>query len=653
MKNLLLLFVLFFFSGVLFGQNNVGIGIPDPQEKLHIKGGDLKIEDAFPRIILSKNGGVHSQFEHNSINTILSNYDGGKVLFNTGGSPKMTITAPGNVGIGITDPQALLHVNNGNIRLQGDNKFIDFYTQTPNVIGMRFHRDALFEGGMVYDSGRDMLRVAHNFNFAGMHYDLQNVRLGVNVMEPEETLHIKDGGIRHESANEFINIVSTDSLLLNGIRYFQRNNFIGAQFVNTLTKRYNLSGSALNSGMVFDFNNNNLGLKTDTPLDALHVAGEVRLEHPSLRRIKFFEGTQMVGYLQHYVGHMYLTNSQPGFLYLRTNGASRISIDGTGLVGIGTTTPDTRVDILGTNGWNLATTEGDFRLGNESYRIKMGVALDGAGAGTGRIYGSGGTNRLILGAGTQDVMAIDGAGRVGIGNFAPSYNVDVLGDEARALNIINSYSGTSSKYGIYIEADALGSGTKYGINSLAYGTASDASSVYGVRAYSSGNGNTGNAYGLYAQVSATGTGNHYGVYTTANTTNPSAGSRSWALYAQGHSYFSHDVRIGTLDGATGYVLSVDGKIIGEEVKVQLDQNWPDYVFDSDYQLPSLKEVKQHINEKGHLPGVPSAAEVDENNGFHLGEMNRVLLEKVEELTLYILQQEERIEELERIVTGKN
>jgi hypothetical protein len=72
---------------------------------------------------------------------------------------------------------------------------------------------------------------------------------------------------------------------------------------------------------------------------------------------------------------------------------------------------------------------------------------------------------------------------------------------------------------------------------------------------------------------------------------------------------------------------------------------PDFVFESDYQLMSLEEVEAFIEENGHLPGVPSAEETEEN-GINVSEMNMMLLQKVEELTLYILQLENRINELE-------
>lgn len=104
------------------------------------------------------------------------------------------------------------------------------------------------------------------------------------------------------------------------------------------------------------------------------------------------------------------------------------------------------------------------------------------------------------------------------------------------------------------------------------------------------------------------------------------------------------VGIATESLANGYSLSVGGKVACEEVRVELEGDWPDYVFQENYQLPKLKEVQNHISKKGHLIGVPSAEEI-ENNGISLREMNKVLLEKIEELTLYILEQEKKINTL--------
>ncbi len=82
-------------------------------------------------------------------------------------------------------------------------------------------------------------------------------------------------------------------------------------------------------------------------------------------------------------------------------------------------------------------------------------------------------------------------------------------------------------------------------------------------------------------------------------------------------------------------LAVEGSIGAREIKVQAS-GWSDFVFYEDYKLPTLKEVEAHINQKGHLKDIPSAAEV-EKEGFYLGNMNAKLLQKIEELTLYTIQ----------------
>ncbi len=102
---------------------------------------------------------------------------------------------------------------------------------------------------------------------------------------------------------------------------------------------------------------------------------------------------------------------------------------------------------------------------------------------------------------------------------------------------------------------------------------------------------------------------------------------------------SGNVGIGTTTPAER--LSVNGNIRSKEVKVEAS-NWPDYVFDQDYQLPTLAEIEQQIKLNGHLPDMPSAKEV-ELNGIALGEMNKLLLKKVEELTLHLISQHKTME----------
>ncbi len=116
--------------------------------------------------------------------------------------------------------------------------------------------------------------------------------------------------------------------------------------------------------------------------------------------------------------------------------------------------------------------------------------------------------------------------------------------------------------------------------------------------------------------------------------------------------FNGDVAVGVAGVfATGYELSVNGKIACEELLIDLVADWPDYVFSEDYKLLSLSEVESHINEYGHLPNVPSAKEI-EGNGLEVGKMNKILMEKVEELTLYIIDLEKKYTSLEEKLENK-
>lgn len=86
-----------------------------------------------------------------------------------------------------------------------------------------------------------------------------------------------------------------------------------------------------------------------------------------------------------------------------------------------------------------------------------------------------------------------------------------------------------------------------------------------------------------------------------------------------------------------YGLFVKGGILTEEIRVSLAATWADYVFAKDYKLKTLKDVEKFIKENGHLQNVPSAKEVKEN-GIELGEMAKIQQEKIEELTLYVIEQ---------------
>ena len=109
------------------------------------------------------------------------------------------------------------------------------------------------------------------------------------------------------------------------------------------------------------------------------------------------------------------------------------------------------------------------------------------------------------------------------------------------------------------------------------------------------------------------------------------------------SYTGGDVTIGVSTPNSGAKLTVNGRIASTEVKVEAI-NGPDYVFKEDYQLKSISEVEDFIQANNHLPGIPSAKEMAKN-GVQLGEFNMLLLQKIEELTLYAIEQQKQIDKL--------
>jgi len=129
-------------------------------------------------------------------------------------------------------------------------------------------------------------------------------------------------------------------------------------------------------------------------------------------------------------------------------------------------------------------------------------------------------------------------------------------------------------------------------------------------------------------------------------------NKGYGLVNRFKSKFENDIFVETgnlgigtnsfVDGTETFRLSVEGKIRAHAVKVYTD--WADFVFEPNYELQTLEEVERYINKNGHLKNIPSAEEV-EVNGIELGEMNKLLLQKIEELTLYVIELKKEVEML--------
>jgi len=218
--------------------------------------------------------------------------------------------------------------------------------------------------------------------------------------------------------------------------------------------------------------------------------------------------------------------------------------------------------------------------------------------------------------------------------YSPVFRSAVTHNISTDTYAVDGYSVPAPGYGIGVH----GEGGFMGVNALANATTYPGG-AFGL--YASAYGSAGTRYGVYGYAYNTGT-SAVGVYGTAG-----GAITNWAGYFDGDLYVSSDVRIGTTVAATGYALSVNGKVACEEILIDDSGFWPDYVFGEDYDLMSIDEFEQSINENNHLPGMPSAKEIEENGGHHIGEIQKKTLEKVEELSLYIIELNNRMKILEK------
>jgi len=131
----------------------------------------------------------------------------------------------------------------------------------------------------------------------------------------------------------------------------------------------------------------------------------------------------------------------------------------------------------------------------------------------------------------------------------------------------------------------------------------------------------------------------------------SSNSHTAWFNGDGTSYFNGSLGIGTID-TKGYKLAVNGDAIFTKIKVKPYGNWPDYVFHASYDLRPLSEVEQYIQQNHHLPEVPSAEEV-KKDGLDVGDNQATLLKKIEELTLYVIEQNKKLEEQYRKQENQN
>ena len=255
----------------------------------------------------------------------------------------------------------------------------------------------------------------------------------------------------------------------------------------------------------------------------------------------------------------------------------------------------------------------------------------------------------------------------GISNTANGYNSlgsNTTGNYNTANGVqsllLNTTGGGNTANGVQslLSNTTGGNNTANGVKALLLNTNGNNNTANGTNSlYSNQTGNYNTALGDSAGYLSTGSknvflGNLAGYYesTGSNKLYLANDSNKTILYGD---FSTGQVLMGK-GTPTGYTfkgtrtLNVLGGIIADSMRVALSSTWADYVFADDYKLKPLEDLAKYIKSNKHLPGVPSSDEVA-TNGIELGSMDAKLLEKIEELHLYILQQQKQIDELKALV----
>ncbi len=556
-------------------------------------------------------------------------------------------TQLGNVGIGTNNPTVRLDVN-GSLKVGGPSFHFGSTAQTGQLV-MHLKQSTNAGGGWNFGYGANNSNDLYLYGYENANYTIYTNSLarfrvasdgnvGIGTTSPAHKLEV-DGTIRGTGKAIFGNSSSYGWVI----------NPDGAE-IDALYS-YRASGGMLvaNNGPLYLMGKHDGGQN-----DNVILKRKLRINSDN----DGLDGLELTP-------NAINTRARPGTttLSIGANAITTAFFDDAGRLGIGTTSPAYKLDVNGT---------GRF-TGNVSMLSYSATA----------------TSYLYTGAATSLVTETS-SGNAGIqirDNIRPSLTLDLSGVISRGIGIINS----SGDIGINVPTFSgptthifYGNGDFYSYGNGSFGDGGIASSAV-LTANSTTKGflpprmtatqrsaisspatglvvyQTDGTEGLYQYKSsgwsAVGSGGGSSQWTTTgsdiyyNSGNVGIGvtTPAYKLAVSGTTHLNGEVSIGavTTFPATGnYKLAVAGNVIAEKVRVKLQSSiWPDYVFKPSYNLPTLPETEQFIKANSHLPGVPSAKEI-EKEGLDLGDGQAVLLKKIEEMTLHMIEMNKRLEKLE-------
>ncbi|QLC67026.1 hypothetical protein LPB248_12180 [Flavobacterium sp. LPB0248] len=277
-----------------------------------------------------------------------------------------------------------------------------------------------------------------------------------------------------------------------------------------------------------------------------------------------------------------------------------------GNVGIGTISPASGLEIRGSS--QVGYEVGTLKLRSETLNQFMYFGYDDQ-------YSAGYIQSVKPGTAQQNILLAPWGGNIGVGTVNPE----------TLLNVSVGSGGVNGTAGIRV-------GGLYNYSSLEFGIDGDYDGM--IRSY----GNNINYYaGHWKSKGISASEDHSHNWYTSKKGSSDWSSIKMTLNENGN------LGVGIINPSNK--LDVNGTIHSQEVKVDMN-NWSDFVFKKGYNLPTLEQVERHIVEKGHLENIPNEEEVLKN-GISLGEMNAKLLQKIEEMTLYIIEQNKQIIDLNK------
>jgi len=590
-------------------------------------------------------------------------------------------TAQNNVGIGTTSPSACALLD-----LTSTNKGFLFprmtYSQriaigslTPGLLVYQTNAVGLFQSGIYFYDGTQWKRIARSDEITGGgssgwtisgddQYSNLAGNVGIGTSDPTAKLHLV-GNLLQVSGTYTMNNAS-------GILQFQ-NNAVNKGFVQLSGNNLRLGTSTGNSLGRFIVRMNSVdrfmidstgeaGLGTSSPIGQLHIRASTGNDALTIHTqtstetatIQFYNSTTGGSALDK-KAFLQLSDTEDlrlgtnsgnssGKMIIRMNGSDNVIFSPTGNVGIGTA-PIAKLHIdngqdadpnpYNGNGYLMMGEVGSTNLILDNNEILARNALESSPLTLQNEGGDlkvGSTNRLFVGDN----------GNVGIGTATSTSKLQIPSGNGVGLSThgylhLGQTTGTNVVFDNN-EIQARNNGGAATLFLQRSGGYLDIGSAVRINPIS-GSGELLRLEGINPNI-----GFYYGNYYSfiSQTDNKLwIGVNGGPLQLDGT-----QIAIGSINtNAPNYKLTVSGKVICEELKVELYGSWPDYVFADEYQLQPLHELKSFIDAHHHLPNIPKATEVAKD-GFEVGEMNRKLLEKVEELTLYVIQLQEQIDQLQ-------